>query len=260
MFGDQTGADDSDVDNEGLKEEEEDTQEGGAIGTNTSATPELVSPSMMISHRQYDSEQTHGMIQHRPHPTLLRTSAPHMEESSPYAETYGRPMSNFPQSPSLQDPYRPRYAPTNVSPGYQSPQQNLYPTPWQNHGIMSSGPLTTSYCATSSPQSITPPSAFQLPALSQQVVSHPQQIASHPQQGMLPPRMPHQPFEMPHSRQYDPGPGLGNQMRMGSLSNPHSMQQPQQHHAQSGYGEFMHDGTSYSQNESKMEEGDHLRQ
>ncbi|CAG8970706.1 hypothetical protein HYALB_00001487 [Hymenoscyphus albidus] len=252
MFGDQTGGEESDVDNDAVNEEEEAGQEN-VIGTNNSATPELVSPPMMMPHRQFEPEQqTHGIIQHRPHPTLIRPSAPHLEDSSPYAETYGRQMSSFPQSPSLQDPYRPRYAP-NVSPGYQSPQQNLYPTSWQNHGMMTSGPLTTSYCATSSPQSITPPSTLQLPALSQQVASHTQQLTSYTQ-GMLPPRMSSQPFEMPHTRQYDPGPGLGNQMRMGGLSNPHAQ------HTQNGYSEFLHDANSYSQNESEMKEGQqHLR-
>jgi hypothetical protein len=222
MTGDRGVGEDTDAEDDSFKEEDE---QDTIVPTNHANTPELVSPSMMSTHRQFEQEPQ-ALIPHRSHPGMIRTTNPqHIEEA--YADhNYGRSLSfQHVHSPNIQDPYRAsRGFVANVSPGFQSPQQNMYQAPWSNGSPMG---ISTNFCATSSPASALPPAtAFQLPA--------PQ--TPH---NMMVPRM-HQPFELPHQR-YDTAPALG-QLRTGSLSHPHQMQQ-----SPTGYHEFIQDPNPYQQ-------------
>jgi hypothetical protein len=235
MTGERGVGEDTDAEDDAFKEEDE---QDTIVPTNNANTPELVSPSMMSTHRQFEPEQQ--SLMHRSHPGMIRTHTEpqHMEDN--YAEqSYSRSLSfQNVHSPSIQDPYRPgRGYVSNVSPGFQSPPQTMYQAPWPNSNIG----ISTNFCATTSPASVLPPAtAFQLPA--------PQ--TPH----MMVPRM-HQPFELPHQR-YDTGPALGSQLRTGSIGHPHHMQ-----HAPTGqYHDFIQDPNPYHQtHESNVKEEQQLR-
>jgi len=238
MYGERSGLDASDDElEEGVKDEDDEHDVGAPIPTPDS----LVSPAMMQNQNQHiqspsDLDSNSVFLRMRPLPVRYH-SQPQMEEP-PFTDSSCFPrgvgVSFQPQSPNIHDPIRRPFAST----GYQGPHQSIYG--WPNNGMASSGPVSSNYYVTTSPQSSLAPQSgpYQLPP-------------PNAQQGMLPsPLGQHHYDGLPSVRQYDSGPALGNQLRTGSLGHPHHM-------PQHGYQEYIHDNGGYGQNDSELKSDQH---
>jgi len=247
MYGERGSGEDSDGDEEGLKEEYEE-DETAPVSTHMSTPESLVSPTMNQGpnqHSQFENE-AQNMMQQRSRPLMLsrHTQPSHMDDQTGYIDsTFSRTMGTYQaQSPGIHE-YRRTFSTT----GFPSPPQNVYSGGWPNNNLLSNPSMSANYCVTSSSQAALAPPAttFQLPA------PHPQ-----PQQNMLPPPGPiaHHSYNdgLPNSRQYDSGPAIGNQLRTGSLGHPHQMHQG---HA---FGEFLQDTSGFGPTDSDMKE-EHIR-
>lgn len=253
MYGER-GGDDSDGDEEGLKEEADDHESNAPTSDHMSTPESIVSPSVIQSsqHSQFESKfepDAPNMVQQRPHPLMIsRHHQTHMEEQTSFLDTsFARPMGPYlPTSPNVHDLRRP-YAPA----GFSSPQQTMYSgTGWQNNSMVSSSTMSSNFCipGSSQPASVPTTTSYQLPLPPLHVQ---QQSMPPPQSGS---HFPHS-DGLPNLRQsYEPAPAIGNQLRTGSLGHPHQM--PQNH----GYGDFLHDTTNFSPHDVDMKEEQHIRQ
>jgi hypothetical protein len=227
MYGDrnrQDGSDD-DLDQEGVKDEDEDSD--GVLASNSISTSENLVSLPMIQNQQMQSQEDFRMRL----PVRYHTQ-PQMEEHPTYADSSSFPRSvgiGFrPQSPSVNDPIRRSFA----SPSYQSPQQNMFR--WPNN-LVSNGPVS-SYYVTNSPQPTlaAPTAPYQLPP---------------PNTHMLPPPLGQHHFDgLP--RQYDSVSPLSNQLRTGSLGHLYHM-----HH---DFQEYLYDNGGYGQSESELKDAQHI--
>ena len=229
MHGDNNGQDGSDDELEDCVKDEDDDNDVVSASNNIPVSETLVSPSMV----QSQPMQAQADFRMR---LPVRYHQPQIEEHQSYTESSSFPRSvgiGFqPQSPNVHDPIRRSFA----SPGYQSPQQNMYG--WQNN--MTNGPVSSYYVTTSPQQSLAAPTPpYQLPP-------------PNTQQNMLPPPLGQHHFDgLPNGvRQYDSGPALGSQLRTGSLGHPH--------HMHPGFQEYIHDNGGYGQNESELKDDQNI--
>jgi hypothetical protein len=206
-------------------QDDEDEHENHPSSTSATMSPDMVSPSMMqgpLPHPESDPVFRHRMR------VGYHTGA-QMEDHSSYPDsqylprTVGVGFQSMSPAP-LQDPIRRPFQ----SAGYQSPQQGLYG--WSQPTMVSQPP---SGFFVTSPHSNLPAHSgtYQLP---------PPPSLQH----MLPSPL-HHPFEVSNTRNFDSGPALGNQLRTGSLGNPHHI--PQHH----GYPDYIHD---HGQAEAEMKD------
>lgn len=223
MLGERSGQDGSDDEvDEGVKDEDDDQL---VTVPNMSPPENSVSQPMM----QSQSMQSQPDFRIRPLPVRYHTQ-PQIDEHSSYAD------STFPRSSSLSFPLQSPLDPVRrsfASPGYQSPQQNMYS--WQTNLV--TGPTNSNfYITTPSQSSLGQPSApYQLPPPNTQ------------QPHMLPPPLSQHHYDgLSNARQYDAAPILGNQVRTGSLGHPH--------HMSHGFPDYMHDGSGYAQEEGLKDE------
>ncbi|TVY82745.1 Uncharacterized protein LSUE1_G001420 [Lachnellula suecica] len=235
-YGDRPGGDDSDGDEEGLKEEDNE-QDNPTLSTNMSTPEGLVSPSMLQGppHNSRFEAEAQTMIQQN-RPLTLATRHPqssHMEDQAGYMDpNYSRPISSYhPQSPIHQNHHDFRRPPF-VTPSFPSPQQQtIFPGNWQIGN--------PNYCGVaSSPQATL---GIQLPAPQHSSMLPPMAHSNHYADGL------------PSTRHYDSGPVLGT-LRTGSLGHPHAMQ-----HQGHTFGEFLQDGGSFDSNDSDLKQEQHIR-
>jgi hypothetical protein len=233
MCGDKSTFDLSDDDepDEGMKMEDEEQREQLPASSNMPTPESMVSPQGpgMGELQQRADNDNRGVFSMRQPEMQFRyhPQQPQIGEGSSYADSFPRSMGGgLQQSPDLHDPYRRSFA----SPGYQSPQPNMYG--WQNNmGNVSAGPSpSNNFFVTASPQTTITAPAYQLPP------PHPQLT--------LPPAH----YDGMPNRPYDGGPGIGTQLRTGSLGHPHHM--PQHH----GFQDFLHDHGGYGHNDDGMKD------
>jgi hypothetical protein len=226
MYGDRNGLDTSDDDEpeEGIKDEEEEQDPMPAPSGPVLTSDSLLSPLMMQNQSIQSSEPD----------AYFRTCLPvrqynqtQQEEGTPYPDGSYLARNYQTQSPVLNDPSRRSFA----SPGYQSPQQNMF---WQN-SMASNAPVSSNYYVTTQQQANIAQSTlpYQLPP-------------PNSQQSMLPPPMAQHHFDGLPNQRYDSGPALGNQLRTGSLGHPH--------HLPHGFREYLPDNGAYGQNESDLKD------
>jgi len=222
MSGDnRTGLDLSDDDGEDVKDEDE--EENPASMAVVSTPDAMVPPTMMQhSHMQSHSESDTS-YQSRNMPVRFHTQMEPQQTSFNEVSYLPRTVNFQPTSPTPQDPNRRSFA----SPGFHSPQQNMYGWGQQNT-LVSNGPNTAYYVSSSQtlPQQST---SFQLP---------PPTSVSQP---MLPPPLSQHHYELPTAPRFDHGPNLGLQVRTTSLGHP-------QHH---GITEYYHDNNAYGHNDAE---------
>lgn len=223
MSGDtRTGLELSD-DDEGEDVKDEDEEENPASIAVVSATDPMLPQTMMQHSHMQAHHDPDSSYQSRNMPVRFHQQLePHQ---APFNDVSYLPRSVTFQStsPTSQDPNRRSFA----SPGFNSPQQNMYG--WgQPNTLVSNGPNTAYYVSSSQPlpqQSTT----FQLPP--------PTSVA----QTMLPPPLGPHHYELPSTPRFDPGTNLGLQVRTNSLGH-------QQHH---GLSEYYHDNTGYGHNDAE---------
>ena len=217
-----TVSDDEDFEDE-VKVEEE-AHESIVVPASPPTSDSLVSPTTMMSSQSLQSHDPGDFYRVRAAP-IRQYSQPQLEDHNPFSDGSYLSRGFQPESPGAQDPSRRTFA----SSTYQGPP-NMYD--WQG-GIVSSGPLTTNYYMSNSPQPVVPHSApYQVP----QPIS---------QQSMLPQRLAQPPFDVPNGR-YDSTPALGNQLRTGSLHHPNQVSQD--------FQDYLHDGGAYGQHDPEMKD------
>ena len=212
---------------EGIKAEDE-GHEPIVIPASTPSSDSLVSPTTIMPSQSLQSHDPGDFYRVRATP-IRHYSQPQLEDHNPFSDPSYLSRSFQPESPGSQDPNRRAFA----SSTYQGPP-NMYD--WQN-GMVSSGPLSTNYYLSNSPQPVVPqPASYQVP----QPISQP---------AMLPQRLGQAPFDVSSGR-YESTPALGNQLRTGSLHHPHQVSQD--------FQEYLHDGGAYGQQGPEMKDEHNL--